>query len=350
MGFVKPGRRRGEKFGGSSVGEPNGERRLATGFGDSRIFSSASRAAASASASCASSFRLSTFVSWKVPEAVISAAPSVVVFGDVGPFASDASGINPPRRAISAATSAAASAAPAASAISRAASSAFSNAISLLFSRRSFGRRGERVGVPAVSRAVRSVAVASGKPNFERWPLGTWRYSRSKIGNRLLGASSGASGPSRARAAAAVSPGVAKWITRACLGGVLAEAAAFSRAGGIASTGSHAGNAAASAAGGFGGTHAGFGGVIPALSSDGLPSAKRAKSASTSASVGVLTCACAALSRARRERFDESVLEASKTAPAPCAEVSRRAFWNARFARIASPSASPPVPLRMDRR
>ena len=63
-----------------------------------------------------------------------------------------------------------------------------------------------------------------------------------------------------------------------------------------------------------------------------------------------LTCACAALSRARRERFDESVLEASKTAPAPCAEVSRRAFWNARFARIASPSASPPVPLRMDRR
>ena len=188
---------------------------------------------------------------------------------------------------------------------------------------------------------------SSAKPNFERWPLGTWRYSRSKMGNR----------PDRSEvvspnlspivaAAVAASPGVAKWIVRVGLGGVFAAAA--SRAGGIASTGSHAGNAAASAAAGFGGTHAGFGGVIPALSSDGLPSDRRARSASTSASVGVLTRASAALSRARRERFAESVWEASGV-PAPCAST-RRVFWNVRFARIASPSASPPVPLRMDRR
>ena len=184
-----------------------------------------------------------------------------------------------------------------------------------------------------------------------RWPLGTWRYSRSKIGNRL-DRSAGTS-PRVARAAISAgavvaSPGVAKWIARVGLGGVFAAApAAASRAGGIASTGSHAGKAAASAAAGFGGTHAGFGGVIPALSSDGLPSDRRARSASTSASVGVLTRASAALSRARRERFAESVWEASGV-PAPCAST-RRVFWNVRFARIASPSASPPVPLRMDR-
>ena len=50
----------------------------------------------------------------------------------------------------------------------------------------------------------------------------------------------------------------------------------------------------------------------------------------------------------RRERFAESIWEASGV-PAPCAST-RRVFWNVRFARIASPSASPPVPLRMDRR
>ena len=141
-----------------------------------------------------------------------------------------------------------------------------------------------------------------------------------------------------------------------CFPGVVARSpVVYLCAGGIiASTGGHAGTFPrflGSTSVTLGGDHGGFlGGVDPSRrvpNNEGLPLASRVSKASTSASVGVVTCPRALRAPDLRERFWESVFPSGvPSQSSPCL----RECWKERLALIAVPSASPPLPLRSDLR